>query len=261
MKKINIVFFTILIFLCCTLSCSKNEQKVLQQDFLQLELLEVEATSKNNISQNYTQTWHATNKRILVFFGYNFNTPEIYNPIIEELEKKYGMDKDNGLIYPLFYPDSFKHSPRSFYTQIANLLSNDSYDFCGVITLGAPENTHIALSRNQDFWNGNVPYPVIALFPQDDVLGLESSCDFVLDKTQNVNLNNDFIVNEEETVSISEAPDILENTISYILGLESSMSKDSDLRLHVKNILKNYDFQYYKDSETGLQSINHFVLK
>jgi hypothetical protein len=39
------------------------------------------------------------------------------------------------------------------------------------------------------------------------------------------------------------------------------MAEDSDLRLHVKNILKNYDFQYYKDSETGLQSINHFVLK
>ena len=104
MKKITIVFFTILIFLCCTLSCSKKEQQTQQQDFLQLELLDVEATSKNNISQNYTQTWHATNKRILVFFGYNFNTPEIYNPIIEELEKKYGMDKDNDqkiMVYDL----------------------------------------------------------------------------------------------------------------------------------------------------------------
>ena len=67
-------------------------------------------------------------------------------------------------------------------------------------------------------------------------------------------------IDEEETVTITEAPDILDKTISYIQCLESSMKKNADLRLHVSNILKNYDFHYYKDSETGLQSINHFVL-
>ena len=254
MKQTKLIFIIFSIFLI--LGCSKKSEINLQ-DIQTIELLD---SSTDNLSENYTQTWHTTNKRIMVLFGYNFNTPEVYEPILLELSKKFGLDENGGLILPLFYPDSFKHSPRSFFTQIANILADDAYDFCGVITLGAPENTHVAFSRNQDLWNENVPYPVIALFPQDDVLGLESSCDFVLDKTQTVNLNSDFIVDEEENVTISEAPEVLENTIYYILDIDFSFPRTSDLRLHVANILRNRKFNYYKDSETGLQSINHFVL-
>lgn len=254
MKQSKLIFIIFSIFLI--LGCSKKSEINLQ-NAQQIELFDV---AEDKLPENYTQTWHVTNKRLLVLFGYNFNTPEIYEPIVKSLEKQFGLDKNGGLILPLFYPDSFKHSPRSFFTQIANILADDAYDFCGVITLGAPENTHIAFSRNQDLWNENVPYPVIALFPQDDVLGLESSCDFVLDKTQTVNLNSDFIVDEEENVTISEAPEVLENTIYYILDIDFSFPRTSDLRLHVANILKNRKFNYYKDSETGLQSINHFVL-
>lgn len=254
MKQTKLIFIIFSIFI--TLGCSKKSEINLQN----IQTIELLDSTSDNLSENYTQTWHTTNKRVMVLFGYNFNTPEVYEPILFELSKKFGLAENGGLILPLFYPDSFKHSPRSFFTQIANILADDAYDFCGVITLGAPENTHIAFSRNQDLWNENVPYPIIALFPQDDVLGLESSCDFVLDKTQTVNINSDFIVDEEDTVTITEAPDILYRTISYIQCLESSMKKNADLRLHVSNILKNYDFHYYKDSETGLQSINHFVL-
>ena len=252
MKRLLFTIFSILIIA----GCSKKSDINLQD----IQTIELSDITEDKLPENYTQTWHVTNKRILVLFGYNFNTPEIYEPIINSLEKRFGLDKNGGLIFPLFYPESFKHSPRSFFTQIANILADNAYDFCGVITLGAPENTHIAFSRNQDLWNGTVPYPVISLFPQDDVLGLEASCDFVLDKTQTINLNSDFIVNEEDSVTISEAPEILENTIHYIFDLGFSLPKNSDLRFHISNILKNRKFNYYKDSETGLQSINHFVL-
>lgn len=239
-------------------SCSqKNNQELLDTDYYELSL---STTEPQNIPDFSTQLWHSTNKKILVFFGYNFNSPEITDRLLSVLEEHYGLAEDGGLILPVFYPDNFKHL-RSFYSELANIIQDDNYDFSGIITLGAPENTYIALARNQDFWEQNVPYPVFALFPQDNVLGLEATCDIVLDKAQNAQLNGDIVSEEAEVSVIKEAPEILIRAIDYMLFLDSSLLKNKNLSTHLKQILgDSIPFHHYLDSETGLQSINHFVL-
>lgn len=209
------------------------------------------------ITQN---KWHITPQKICVVLGYDFNDKEKADKMIAMLSDRYGLAEDDGLIYPMIFPDDFKANGRTYYTNLSLALQNDIPNLIGVIILGAPENTHIALSRNQDYWNSKVPYPVIALFPQDDVLGLESTCSIVLDKGQAANFNGEVL--EEETIGavIPEAPEILCQTIDYILTLEGPLPRDKSLSNHVLCMLKNHQVHHYCDPETGLQSINHFVL-
>ena len=53
-------------------SC-KKEQKNYDVNSIELTLNQPEEPE----SQSATQKWHITNKRILVLFGYDFNTPDI----------------------------------------------------------------------------------------------------------------------------------------------------------------------------------------
>lgn len=219
--------------------------------------------SEGNLSDlnNNSQKWHITNKRICVVFGYDFNKPEITNELLSLLQDNFGLDSDGGLIYPLIYPNDFRHGTRGYATDLLNELQAEDKDFMGVVILGAPDNTHSALARNQDKWNREVPYPVIALFPQDEVLGIESTCDIVLDKSQTANMAGEITQEEIEGQLIAEAPEVLINTIKYIQNLSYSLPIDSKLQSHVLQMVKSNNIHHYTDPETGLQSINHFVLK
>ena len=77
MKQAKLIFIIFSIFLI--LGCSKKSEINLQ-NAQQIELFDV---AEDKLPENYTQTWHVTNKRLLVLFGYNFNTPEIYEPIVK----------------------------------------------------------------------------------------------------------------------------------------------------------------------------------
>ena len=248
---------------------------VISVNFLGCKEYPYEADSENTIflelsdsSSDYLiskpQQWHITNKRLCVVFGYNFNDEDRSQEIIDLLQRRYGLAEDGGLIYPLIFPDDFKSGGRSYHNNLRLILQDDIENLAGVIILGAPEKTHIALARNQDFWNMNVPYPIVALFPQDDILGLESTCTFVLEKSQTAHFNNsdESEVNEnvESTeLSISEAPDILIKTINYIMTLDGNLEKDLALSNHVFCMYNGYKIHHYSDPETGLQSINHFI--
>ncbi|MBC6714412.1 hypothetical protein [Treponema sp. Marseille-Q3903] len=235
------------------LTCCKQEQiETSTSNTIEIKLQT--GNTENLIST--PQKWHVTNKRILVLFGYDFNTPEIKETIIEMLGDNYGLDQDGGLIYPLVYPDDFKRGTRSYISELTSYLQSDDKEFAGVILLGAPENTHAALARNQDKWNQEVPYAVIALFPQDDVLGIESTCDIVLDKGLSAEITDD----EVEGELIAEAPEIIKQAVDYLIDTETSFTRDSSLQRHLKNILKDFKFHHHTDPETGLQSINHFIL-
>lgn len=241
-----------------TLSCSNKKAKdVSQGDFLQISLSSV---APDSVPEFKTQTRHLTNQKILVFFGYNFNSDETYNTLLKILEDNYGLDENDGVICAIRYPDSFKHSIKSFYSELTSILTSASENYAGVILLGAPENTHIALSRNQDFWDQQVPYPVISLFPQDNVLGLEAACDYIIDKSNSIQLHEDIENEEEEVTTIEHFPEILMNTIDYILDIGEPLPIDKNLEAQVFQIYKSRTFHHYVDSETGLQSINHFII-
>lgn len=263
MKKLikNILFIS---FVVSTISLSlagcKKQPPVYSYDSENSFIIDIADSSKEVLSSP-SKKWHITNKRICVVLGYNFNDDSKAHDILNLLETKYGLAQDGGLIYPLVFPEDFMEGGRSYYNNLNLILEEQIDNLSGVVILGAPENTHIALARTQDFWDGSIPYPIVALFPQDDILGLESTCDIVLDKAQEANFNGEVL--EEETnleILIPEAPEILTQTIDYILTLDEPFPKDKSLSNHVICMFKNHQIHHYNDPETGIQSINHFIL-
>lgn len=258
MKKIK--FFTILISVCllslCT-SCKKNQKQVQFDDSIQLT---VQTSTNTDALNSENQKWHITNKKVCVIFGFDFNSPEIVEEYTALLQNRYGLESDGGLIYTMIYPDSFKHGGKSYVSELTAELTNTDRDLAGIIILGAPENTHTAFGRLQDYWERSVPFPIYALFPQDDVLGLESTCDFVLDKEQTTDITGNVAPEETTFIKIPDAPEILTQCIDYMLEIEGPFIKNNTLPKHIQQMLKNKKIHNYVDPETGIQSINHFIL-
>ena len=257
MKKSTAVLSGIFIMtLSLIFSSCKKETKSYNTESLVLSL----NTSSTTELSKATQKWHITNKKICVLFGYDFNDPLVRDPLIELLKENFGLAEDGGLIYPLIYPEDFKHGVRGYASDFAAILASDDLDLAGIVLLGAPENTHPAIAKNQDKWEQEVPYPVIALFPQDDVLGIESTCDIVVDKGQMAGLTGEIAPEETDGQIYSEAPQVIVDTIKYVLSLDGALPKNQTVQAHLKQILKDKQFHHYTDPETGLQSINHFVI-
>lgn len=248
-------------FLSCAIlfsfgSCKKNKTPVYDANSIDLTITD----SSNEDLLSVQNKWHSTNKRVCVIFGYDFNTPEQTSSLLSLLEENFGLDSEGGLIYPLIYPTDFKHGTRGYVNDLTNALQDNDKDFIGVVILGAPENTHSAFAKNQDKWNQEVPYPVVALFPQDDVLGLESTCDIVIDKGHTSQNTGEIEAEETDAQVIPEAPEILVETVRYISNLSYALPKDSSVQTHVTQMLKGRSFHHYTDPESGLKAINHFVL-
>ena len=226
--------------------------------------LKVDTKKSNSAAvDELIQKWNITNKRIVVLFGYDFNSEEMVSKLQKKLEQRYGLDEDGGLIISYIYPDNFKHNGKGFSSEFPTLVNESDKDISGMVLLGAPEGTENALSRIQYFWELNVPYPVIALFSQEEAAGLEANCDIVIDKAQKAEITGGIAPEETITEIIEDAPEILCDTIDYILSLNGSIPKDlkkNEIKEHVKVMLKNREFSQYKDPESGLLSINHFVL-
>lgn len=256
MKK-NVLFLVITSLIIITVSCKKEKIQLPIEDSM---VLNIQDSTVSLEAEELKNNWHITNKRVCIIFGYDFNSPEIIEQFTAMLSEKYGHESDGGLIYTITYPDSFKHGARSYSTELSSMLTTTDRDLAGIIILGAPENTHIAFAKLQDYWNQEVPYPVYALFPQDDVLGLESTCDFVLDKAQTAQITGDLVTEETAAQLIIEAPEILTECIDYMLKIEGPFIKDNTLPVHIQQMLKNKKIRHYMDPESTLQSINHFVL-
>ena len=256
MKKKSIILISIAV-LSLSFSGCKKKQVTYDTNSIDLTLSKAEEAKLSGEPQK----WHLTNKRVCVLFGYDFNNPEIKEPLLALLRNNFGLDEDGGLIYPLSYPDDFKHGVRGYASDFAAILQDDNLDLAGIVLLGAPENTHTALAKNQDKWEQNVPYPVIALFPQDDVLGIESTCDIVVDKGQTAGLTGEVAPEESDGQIHQNAPEIIIETIKYIQLLDGAPSRSRDLQKHMEQMLEGFQFHHYVDPESGLQSINHFVLK
>lgn len=250
-------------------SCGKKDPALTSENSLTIQL----SDSGNSEITDYPQTHSFTNKKILVLFGYDFNSEAFTQKVIENLDSHYGLctendtAEDGGIIFALRFPQDFKRGGRSYATELYGILSNPEYDFGGILLLGAPEYTHLALARNQDDWNQEVPYPVIALFPQDDGLGIESTCDFIIDKSQSakladenisVNLENQQESNDE--FALSELS-LIYSAIEYIKLSDFSLQELNEPKNHVAHLLDGKKFHNYSDPETGLKSINHFVVE
>jgi hypothetical protein len=252
LSALSLVFLAALAF-----SCHKEEPEEIDLSAHQLKITD---SSEENPFDNKDSCWQYTNKKIYILFGYDFNDQELVTATTNLLSQKYGLTSEGGLINTITYPDSFKHNGKNYISELTSMLTEADGDLLGVIILGAPENTHIALARLQDYWNMKVPYPVFSLFPQDESLGMESTCDFVLDKQQTADVTGNFVSEESVSQIIKDFPDVLYSCIDYMMMMNGPFKKDGSIQAHIIQMLHGKKLQYYLDPETGLHAINHFVL-
>jgi len=204
-----------------------------------------------------TQTWHASDDCICILYGYGYNDPDFVRKMSEELYKTYGAAENGGLIMPLVFPDSFKHGTKSVAAELPLYL--DKKNVRGIILLGAPENTNYGVAHLQDMYDRRHSFPVFSFFSQDDVLGMEGTADFVLDKAQEADIDG-AVTDESGQLFVKEVPDMIRRSIKYMLSLNAPLAKDKDLYTHLKNIVGKVSVSHYVDPESGLQSVNHFVM-
>lgn len=239
-------------------ACKKEEPEIIIDNTPILQVSDLSEFHGQNPFKTGLPKWRKTNKRICVVFGYDYNDPENVAYFTNLLEENFGLENEDGLIYTITYPNDFKNT-KTYISELTAMLTENDKDLIGVVILGAPERTHYALGRVQDYWNMEIPYPIFCLFPQDEALGLESTCDFVLDKHLTADISGE--ISEEDAGQIVEkTPEVLIPVINYMQNLNGALKKDASVQGHVVQMLKGKKLQYYTDPETGLHAINHFVI-
>ncbi len=244
------------VFLSCTRSQKSNNAYTPSIDAMHLDVKDVEnsvQTTNSEQKMNRNDLWHGDDGCVCVLFGYGFNDDTFYNEAIEKLDKEYGLEENGGLILPVKFPDDLK-------SRISNLRSFlDGKNIRGLILLGAPEDTYKTISNINDDWDGMCPYPIYSFFPQDDILGEEAVCNFIIEYERSA---EDEVSTEGMTQKIDEqAEDLILSSVRYIMISEYPLPSDSDLHKHVQNIAGKRKIRRYTDQDTGLQSINHFIIE
>lgn len=255
--KPKIIYFVLTLFaLSVFSSCAKNTKKENMVSAQEIKIIED--------TQNQ---WHLSNKIICIVFGYGYNDKDFTSEVIQNLSEKYGLyneeSTENGLIYPLIFPEDFKVGSN---TRVSSLLQYlDDKQVAGIITLGAPEYMNTVIANIEEQWDNLIPFPVYSFFPQDDILGIEAVSNFVLDKAINQSKTNDDVdIGSEEVaqVQLKEMPEIINRSIQYMLLTGCPLPTDKNLISHVHKIAgRSLAIENYIDPETGIQSANHFVLK
>lgn len=223
---------------------------------------------------------------ICVLFGYGFNGEDFLSDIIPLLKRRYGLEEEGGIILPIVFTENPSDDMFSI-SKISSIYDIiDERNVKGIILLGAPEGTYKHLAKLRKVWDEKPPYAIFSLMPQDDALGEEFNCDFVLEYERNAGP-------EEEEVEVKTidktAEQIVLRAIRYMEDLpddrdflfyasqaktdesesgetskkpyRNSIFSDSDLHSHVQSIVGEKKVRRYVDGETGIQSINHFVIE
>ena len=172
--------------------------------------------------------------------------------MLNRLSSVYGLDSNGGLLYPILFPDDLKG-------KIGNLYSHlNGVDMRGLILLGAPAGTHNQLAKYMD-QDGGRNFPVFSFFPLDDVLGQEYTCDIVLEYERNAQEQVDST--EVEQKIDKDAEDIAFKAVRYMALLNGPLPMNDQLREHIQNIVGDKQIKRYVDHDTGIQSMNHYVLE
>mgnify|MGYP007056175349 CR=1 FL=1 len=220
---------------------------------------------------------------ICVLFGYGFNDREFLGNFTGLLQRRYGLESDGGIILPVVYTEDDLEDQLTI-SKISSLYDIvNERNIRGIILLGAPEGTHRYLAKLRQDWDERPPYAIFSLMPQDDVLGEEFNCDFVLEYERSSKLEEE----EAEVKTIDKTTEQIvlrairymqdiPNDRYYLAALEAanaekaalagasvrnSIFSDQDLHSHVQSIVGEKKVRRYVDGETGIQSINHFVIE
>ncbi len=249
----NFTFFSTIICSLCIItmvsSCEKLQSKNPSQPVKETETEPIAEEIKYNPEDGL----------ICILFGEDFTTESFYNDAINKLADKYGLKDEGGIILPIKYPDDVKSRISNFYDVITE------HKIKGIILLGAPEGTHKALYRlrSKPSEDEEPPYSnaIFSLMPQDDILGQESTCDFILEYERNsadTDIENEISI----TPQLAEtAENIVIRAVRYIEENPLPLQPTTELREHVQAIVGAKKVRRYTDPETGIQAINHFVIE
>ena len=230
-------------------SCGNSSTKiVLDENTLIIEPKE----SSEDMGNKSQSLWTNDEGVVVVLFGYGFNEPSFTNSILQKIKDEFGVENENGLVLPVIFPDDL-------HNRISSL--NDflgDHQIRGIILLGAPERTHIALAKIHNDWDNMTPFNIFSFFPQDEALGQEGTCNFVVEYPR---LHTELSEDSGVIQSADESVEIIMNSIRYVAQLPGSIPCDKDLQFHVQNILKGKKIKPYVDSETGITSVNHFLIR
>jgi len=233
------------------LSCGNNKSKSKNE----------KSTAADFSEENLTPEKKWTNEEgcICIVFGYGFNDQAFYSQSIEKLAGIYGLNAEGGLLYPMLFPDDFKNG------SISDLKKSlDGVRLKGMILLGAPDDTHHVLAKYQESYGGEIPFPVISLFPQDNVLGQESTCSLIIDNERTA--VEDTTSNEIVMTTSTDAEEIFLSTVDYVANLKGKMLKGSDIKSELKEIVEKIVgpgkiVRRYVDRGSRMESLNHYTVE
>lgn len=251
MKNLTLIVAAVL---CLTLLATcKKEASVARPSASEDEpSLPLPTRRRSDAANTYLQ-----GKHIFVLLGYGYNDEAFVASTRAVLEKEYGVqtDEKDGLVMLAVYPDDFMRGSTARISLLTTKVEDT--ELAGIVLLGAPESTHRSLAKLQDEHGGECPYPIYSFFPQDDVLGSESTADFVLDYAQKTAL----LQAEEQLEADIDADTLLTNAIETMLNPQKPIPHD-DLRAFVQRLVgTGRTISHYTDGETGLQSQNHFIFE
>lgn len=211
----------------------------------------IEIQPRESFSELKENFWTDENGIVCVLIGYGFNDDDFVKKAINSLDKKFGLAENGGLVLPLVFPNNLHGRISS----LRDIIEKNNVH--GIVLLGAPENTHSPLARIKEEWDGNPPFNVFSIFPQDDVLGQEFTCNFVIDHEYTAGIQ---FGDEENKNEADDTLALLISAVEYAAELPFVLPQDSDLYYHVQAVAGKRKVARYVDSETGIQSRNHFVI-
>ena len=260
-KIVKNTIFTFAALSALSFSACKKEQYTTENNQVVEKRSEPSKKTPIKLKKLSSQTKaYLEGKNIAVILGYGYNDEATVTGLTQILKNNFGVETEEnpGLISIFVYPEDFMVSGKQRISSLVDKLEDKN--MAGMIILGAPEGLHIALSKLQDKEeSGRLSYPVFTMFSQDEVLGSESTSDFVLDYAHKTNSIETEVTDVIPDFDVSE---ILLSSISAMLELREPLKQDSNLMPFVKKLLnKNRTLTRYVDGETGLQSINHFIFE
>lgn len=199
-------------------------------------------------------------KNIAVVIGYGYNDEATVTNLYQLLDLNYGVEKEDtpGLIKFMVFPDDFMVAGKVRVSSLYNQLEDKT--LAGLLIVGAPEGLCNAVARlEDDSETGTLDYPVFSFFTQDDILGSESTSNFVLDYAQKTNN-----IDTEQTTYIPnfDATALILNSVQAMIDLRGPVPADKNLCAYIQKLVgKQKVVRPYFDSETGLQSLNHFIFE
>lgn len=233
-----------------SVSCGDEKSTTSRRRLAADDVISIEPVDCAEEAEPMSNSWSGDEGVVCVVFGYGFNE-KFCEDAKKRLDEIYGLSENGGLVQAVVFPGDLRG-------RISNLKEIvDSKNVRALVILGAPEKTHAVFARIQDDWDEVVPFNIISLFPQDDVLGQESTCNLVFD----MQTEDGITFGDEEQNAGEEVLDLLVSAVKYAALSPAAFANDKDLAGHAQNIMGKKKIHPYVDGETGIKSTNHFVIE